>query len=171
MTSTCLIDTPLGDVVLRGDEYGLAGLAFADAGATPPPRSDRRLDGAAHQVREYFAGERTAFELALHLEGTEFERSVWAAVAGIGYGETATYGELAARIGRPGAARAVGAANGRNPIALVVPCHRVIGAGGALTGYAYGVERKRALLELEAIGLRGAVHAQEHQGGPGGSRL
>ncbi len=112
-------------------------------------RDDERLAAAATQVREYFAGERTAFDLPLRLEGTGFDRSVWALVAQIGYGETATYGELAGRLGRPGAARAVGAANGRNPIALIVPCHRVIGARGALTGYAYGVERKSALLAHE----------------------
>jgi methylated-DNA-[protein]-cysteine S-methyltransferase len=150
MTSTSLIDTPLGDVVLRGDEHGLTGLAFAADGPLPIRRGEPRLAAAADQVREYFAGQRTTFDLPLRLEGTDFDRAVWAAVAQIGYGETATYGELAARIGHPGAARAVGAANGRNPIALIVPCHRVIGAGGALTGYAYGVERKRALLELEA---------------------
>ena len=149
MTIHSLIDTPLGDVVLTADGTAITGLSFA--GGAPPPgeRDDARLAGAAAQVREYFAGERTAFDLPLRIEGSEFDRGVWKLVAGIGYGETATYGELAARLGRPGAARAVGAANGRNPIALIVPCHRVIGAQGALTGYAYGVERKRALLALE----------------------
>jgi methylated-DNA-[protein]-cysteine S-methyltransferase len=151
MTTHTIIDTPLGDVVLTGDGHAVTGLAFAGG----PPASGRRDDAAlaepARQVREYFAGERTAFDLPLRLEGTAFDREVWKAVAAIGYGKTATYGELADRIGRPGAARAVGAANGRNPVALVVPCHRVIGAAGALTGYAYGVERKRALLELEGV--------------------
>jgi methylated-DNA-[protein]-cysteine S-methyltransferase len=151
MTYTSLIDTPLGEIVLRGDEHGLTGLAFAAEDNVSALRDEPRLAAAAFQVRDYFAGRRTTFDLPLRLEGTEFDRAVWAAVADIGYGETATYGELAARIGHPGAARAVGAANGRNPIALVVPCHRVIGAGGALTGYAYGVERKRALLELEGV--------------------
>jgi methylated-DNA-[protein]-cysteine S-methyltransferase len=153
MTSHTIIDTPLGDVVLTGDERALTGLAFAGDATPVGPRDDARFADAARQVREYFAGDRTAFDLPLRLEGTGFDREVWAAVAAIGYGETASYGELAARIGRPGAARAVGAANGRNPIALIVPCHRVIGAGGALTGYAYGVDRKRALLELEGGAL------------------
>jgi methylated-DNA-[protein]-cysteine S-methyltransferase len=152
MTTYTLIDTPLGAVVLTSDGTAVTGLSFA--GDTPPPageRDDAALAEPARQVREYFAGERTAFDLSLRLEGTGFDREVWQAVAAIGYGETATYGELADRIGRPGAARAVGAANGRNPIALIVPCHRVIGAAGALTGYAYGVDRKRALLELEGV--------------------
>jgi methylated-DNA-[protein]-cysteine S-methyltransferase len=151
MTTHTIIDTPLGDVVLTGDGHALTGLAFA--GETPPPgrRDDAALADATRQVREYFAGERTAFDLPLAPDGTEFERTVWAALGEIGYGQTMTYGELAEKIGHPTAARAVGAANGRNPIALIVPCHRVIGAGGALTGYAYGVDRKRALLELEGV--------------------
>jgi methylated-DNA-[protein]-cysteine S-methyltransferase len=151
MTTTSLIDTPLGDVVLRGEGEVLTGLAFA--GDSPPPglRHDASPSAAARQVREYFAGARTVFDLPLRLEGTPFEREVWAAVARVGYGQTATYGEIAARLGRPGSARAVGAANGRNPVALVIPCHRVVGARGALTGYAYGLERKRALLELEGV--------------------
>jgi methylated-DNA-[protein]-cysteine S-methyltransferase len=151
MTSHSLIDTPLGDVVLTGEGGALTGLAFADGATVPSPRDDAALAEPARQIHEYFAGRRTEFDLPLALAGTEFDRQVWAAVASIGYGETATYGELAARVERPSAARAVGAANGRNPIALIVPCHRVIGAGGALTGYAYGVERKRALLELEGV--------------------
>jgi methylated-DNA-[protein]-cysteine S-methyltransferase len=152
MTSHTIIDTPLGEIVLTGDEHVLTGLAFTDDTTPPPgPRDDAALAEPARQVREYFAGERTSFDLALAPDGTDFDRTVWAAVAAVGYGQTATYGELADRIGRPGAARAVGAANGRNPIALIVPCHRVIGAQGALTGYAYGVDRKRALLELEGV--------------------
>src|SRR5205085_6126956 len=120
---------------------------------TPPPgtRDDAALAEAARQVREYFAGERTSFDLPLAPAGTDFDREVWAELAQVGYGRTISYGELADRIGRPGSARAVGAANGRNPIALIVPCHRVIGSSGALTGYAYGVDRKRALLELEGV--------------------
>ena len=106
----------------------MTGLAFAGETAPPGRRDDAALAEPARQVREYFAGARTAFEIPLRLAGTDFDREVWRAVAAIGYGETATYGDLAERIGRPGAARAVGAANGRNPIALIVPCHRVIGA-------------------------------------------
>ena len=109
--------------------------------------------GAVQHVTEalqaYFDGRATSFELAVNPDGSEFQRAVWRELARVGYGETISYGELARRVGRPGAARAVGRANATNPISLVVPCHRVIGASGALTGYAGGVERKRALLEME----------------------
>jgi methylated-DNA-[protein]-cysteine S-methyltransferase len=101
------------------------------------------------QLAEYFAGQRTAFELPLAPAGTPFQRGVWDALVAIPYGETRSYGELAALVGKPGAARAVGSANHDNPIAVVIPCHRVIGAGGSLTGYAGGIDRKRYLLELE----------------------
>src|SRR5205085_9923425 len=109
----------------------------------------------ARQLREFFAGERTAFELPLRPAGTPFQRAVWDALLEVPYGETTGYGALAQRLGRPGAARAVGLANARNPLAIVVPCHRVVGASGALTGYAGGLERKRFLLELEARGAGG----------------
>jgi methylated-DNA-[protein]-cysteine S-methyltransferase len=102
------------------------------------------------QLHEYFSGERTSFDLELEPRGTPFQHRVWQALRQIPYGETMRYGELAERIGRPAAARAVGAANGANPIAVIIPCHRLIGANGALTGYAGGVERKQALLDLEA---------------------
>ncbi len=101
------------------------------------------------QLAEYFAGERTAFELPLAPTGTPFQRDVWDALLAIPYGETRSYGELAAAVGKPGAARAVGRANHDNPIGVVIPCHRVIGAAGSLTGYAGGIDRKRYLLELE----------------------
>jgi methylated-DNA-[protein]-cysteine S-methyltransferase len=101
------------------------------------------------QLAEYFAGQRTAFELPLAPAGTPFQRNVWDALLAIPYGETRSYGELAAAVGKPGAARAVGRANHDNPIGVVIPCHRVIGAAGSLTGYAGGVDRKRYLLELE----------------------
>jgi methylated-DNA-[protein]-cysteine S-methyltransferase len=117
------------------------------------PRWERRDDAFAdtrRQLAEYFAGERRAFDLPLSLDGNEFELRVWSALRDIDYGETASYGEIAARIGAPTAARAVGLANGRNPIAVIVPCHRVIGADGSLTGYGGGLERKRLLLDLEA---------------------
>jgi methylated-DNA-[protein]-cysteine S-methyltransferase len=102
------------------------------------------------QLGEYFAGERTDFDLRLAASGNAFERRVWRALEEIPYGETVSYGEVARRIGRPDGARAVGLANGRNPISIVVPCHRVIGANGSLTGYGGGIERKRFLLDLEA---------------------
>ena len=146
MTETTFT-SPLGPIRLRAHDGALRELAFA-AGASEPP-SDPVLAEACAQLHAYFAGERSSFDLPLEPAGTPFHRRVWAAVATIPHGTTATYGELAVQLGAPGAARAVGAANGRNPIAIVIPCHRVVGARGALTGYAYGVERKAALLALE----------------------
>ncbi len=116
----------------------------------PSPRRATQLD-------EYFAGARTAFDLPLRASGTEFQLRVWGALREIPYGETSTYGQLATRIGHDGAARAVGVANGQNPIAVIVPCHRVIGADGTLTGFGGGLERKRLLLDLEAGALRLAL--------------
>lgn len=101
------------------------------------------------QLGAYFAGELTEFDLELELVGTDFQRRVWAALQTIPYGQTASYGEIAERIGAPGAARAVGLANGHNPISIIVPCHRVVGATGSLTGYGGGIDRKRFLLDLE----------------------
>ncbi len=118
-----------------------------DAGAASP---------VAEQLREYFAGERERFDVPLAARGTEFQRRVWEALRAIPYGETASYGQIARAVGRPAASRAVGAANGRNPISIVVPCHRVVGAGGALTGYGGGLDRKARLLDLEARALRPA---------------
>lgn len=151
MTS-CLtvVESPIGDLLLTGDGRALTGLSTAPA--SPPAgaiRDDRALAPAARQLAEYFAGERTAFDLPLAPSGTPFQLRVWDELTRIPYGETIGYGELAARIGRPGAARAVGGANARNPIAIVVPCHRVVGGDGSLTGYAGGLGRKRALLALE----------------------
>jgi methylated-DNA-[protein]-cysteine S-methyltransferase len=147
MTETTFI-SPLGPIRLRADDGALSELRFADGGAAQEP-SDPVLAEACAQLEAYFAGERSDFDLPLAPAGTPFDRRVWEAVAAIPHGTTATYGELAAQLGAPGAARAVGAANGRNPIAIVIPCHRVVGARGALTGYAYGVERKAALLAHE----------------------
>ncbi|MDA3642374.1 methylated-DNA--[protein]-cysteine S-methyltransferase [Mycobacterium xenopi] len=106
-------------------------------------------DGSVEQLEACFAGQRTTFDLQLELRGSQFQRQVWEALLTIPYGETRSHGEIAEQIGAPGAARAVGFANGRNPIAIIVPCHRVIGASGSLTGYGGGLDRKRALLELE----------------------
>lgn len=118
-------------------------------GAPAAASSDPLLIEAADQLRAYFAGELRDFDLPLAPRGTEFQREVWAAVSAIPYGETATYSEIAAAVGRPSARRAIGAANGRNPLPVIVPCHRVIGAAGALTGYGGGLGRKRSLLDLE----------------------
>jgi methylated-DNA-[protein]-cysteine S-methyltransferase len=148
------VDSPIGELTLASDGEGLTGLYMTDQRHRPElPAADGDDDAvlaaAREQLTEYFAGERRDFDLPLKPAGTPFQRAVWEALREIPYGETAGYGELAQRLGRPGAARAVGLANGRNPIAIVVPCHRVIGAAGALTGYGGGLERKRYLLELE----------------------
>lgn len=142
---------PVGPLLLSGDHEALTGLWFADGAAAREGwrRDDDRFGTERAQLAEFFAGERTAFQIPLRLEGSRFDREVWAALQAIPYGTTTTYGALAEGIGRPGRARAVGAANGRNPIAIVVPCHRVIGAGGRLTGYGGGLPNKRLLLELE----------------------
>ena len=117
--------------------------------ASPDGPVPEPLAEAASQLAEYFAGRRTAFELPLAMHGTDFQRRVWDALRGIPYGEAISYGELAARIGSASASRAVGLANGRNPVAIIVPCHRVVGANGSLTGYGGGLDRKRFLLALE----------------------
>ena len=117
-------------------------------------RCDEAFAAVRGQLEEYFAGERTLFDVALEMEGTPFQRRVWRELEAIPYGETISYGELARRVGQPSAARAVGLANGRNPVAVIVPCHRVIGADGSLTGYGGGMERKRILLGLESGAAR-----------------
>lgn len=111
--------------------------------------ADTAFAAAVDQLEEYFAGQRTEFELELEMAGTPFQRRVWSALMTIPYGQTRSYGEIAMQLDAPGASRAVGLANGRNPIAIIVPCHRVIGANGKLTGYGGGLSRKRALLDLE----------------------
>jgi methylated-DNA-[protein]-cysteine S-methyltransferase len=157
------VDSPVGPLTLWGTDGVLHGLALQDQRHRPvPDRGDNRptedgraFDDAVDQLGAYFSGERRAFEIAMCLEGTEFQRTVWAALVEIPYGQTRSYGEIAAAIGRPGASRAVGLANGRNPIAIVVPCHRVIGSNGSLTGYGGGLETKRWLLDLERRHRRG----------------
>jgi methylated-DNA-[protein]-cysteine S-methyltransferase len=139
--------------MLCGDEESLTALHLPGHWAKPAAgwrRDDARFADVARQLEQYFDGERTTFDIPLRMQGGPFEREVWAELLRIPYGETASYGEIARRVGKPHASRAVGAANGRNPIAIIVPCHRVIGSDGALTGYGGGLERKRALLDLEA---------------------
>ena len=154
-TAQATINTPLGVVLVARTVTGIAGLWFEgqkDHPGTltaPEQAEDPLLRCAAAQLAEYFAGQRTQFDLPLDLHGTEFQRSVWTALLGIGRGQTASYGEIARQLEHPKAVRAVGAAVGRNPVSLIVPCHRVLGSGGALTGYAGGLDRKRALLRLE----------------------
>ena len=150
------ISTPIGELTLTGDETHVTGVHMEGQSHRAPGegagvRDDERLAEPAGQLAEYFAGGRTGFDIDVAFEGgTEFQRSVWNALLGIPHGETISYAALAARLGRPGAVRAVGAANGRNPVAIIVPCHRVVGSDGSLTGYAGGLERKRWLLDLEA---------------------
>jgi len=149
-----LQDSPIGELLLLGDGEALHGVYMQDGRKPIKPRpdwkpGDEAFVDARDQLDEYFAGTRTSFDLPLVLEGDAFQMLVWAALQRIPYGETVSYGHVARDIGRPDAARAVGLANGRNPIAVIVPCHRVIGADGSLTGYGGGLERKRLLLELE----------------------
>lgn len=160
MISYRTIDSPIGLLTLAGHGPVLTNLRMVDqtyepnrAGWSPDPRA---FDAAVEQLGAYFAGELTAFDLELKLRGTEFQRRVWQALLTIPYGETRSYGQIAEQIGAPGSARAVGWANGHNPIAIVVPCHRVIGANGSLTGFGGGLDRKRALLDLE--GKRARAH-------------
>src|SRR2546423_6468120 len=147
MTFSTQFSSTVGPLTLEGDERVLTRVGFGDA--TVPQGDAAAVSAAAIQLEQYFAGERTEFDLDVELDGTPFERRVWDEVRAIPYGQTATYAEIARRIGRPSACRAVGRANGRNPVALIVPCHRMIGSDGSLTGYAGGIEMKRALLELE----------------------
>lgn len=147
--------SPVGEVLLVGSEAGLTKLHFWPF--TPPVTARTPevplLRAAVAQLAEYFAGERTAFDLPLTPPGTAFQRRVWDELARIPYGTTTTYGAVALRLGDPKSVRAVGLANGRNPIGIVVPCHRVVGADGKLRGYAGGIERKQQLLALESAAL------------------
>jgi methylated-DNA-[protein]-cysteine S-methyltransferase len=147
---TMTMSSPLGLLRLYAQDDELAAIALPDRPAPDArPGSGGVLALAARQLAEYFAGERRTFDVPLSPHGTAFQQRVWRALLAIPYGQTRSYGELARAIGRPAAARAVGAANGRNPIAIVVPCHRVIGASGALVGYGGGMAAKRYLLDHE----------------------
>jgi len=153
-TAHTLVDSPLGPLTLRAEDGVLSGLYMTDHRHGPPsaalgPRDDDGLPAVREQLAAYFAGELRAFDVPVAVRGTAFQERVWAALREIPYGGTTSYGGLAAAIGRPTAVRAVGLANGRNPVSIVVPCHRVVGANGSLTGYGGGVERKRTLLDLE----------------------
>lgn len=155
------IESPLGDLTLVAADGVLSGLYYP--GHWYPPgrnvlgaRSESGFEQAEAQLAEYFAAERTEFELPTRLTGDEFQRRVWELIDRIPYGETATYGAMATELGDPALARRVGGAVGRNPISIVVPCHRVVGKDGKLTGYAGGLERKQHLLELEAPAMAAA---------------
>ena len=155
-STTCTtIDSPVGPLLLAADDDGLRTIEF-HAAAHPVRRDPDWREGdhvllqrAIAQLREYFAGTRRAFDLPLAPRGTDFQRETWRTLATIPYGETISYAELARRVGRPKASRAVGAANGRNPLPIVLPCHRVIGANGSLTGFGGGLPTKEFLLQLE----------------------
>jgi len=146
-------ESPLGPLTLIASGGALTGLYMngrRPASADAAEGADAAvLDDVERQLSEYFSGQRQAFDLPLALEGTAFQRRVWDALLGIGYGRTLSYGQLADQIWQPTAARAVGLANGRNPVSIIVPCHRVVGADGSLTGYGGGLDNKHRLLELE----------------------
>jgi methylated-DNA-[protein]-cysteine S-methyltransferase len=150
------IASPLGTLLLARSASGLAGAWFDEqkhhpaAIAAPERDDDPLLDAAARQLDAYFCGKSDAFDVPLDLQGTPFQRSVWAELLRIAPGATCSYGEIARRLGVPSASRAVGAAVGRNPVSIIVPCHRVVGSTGSLTGYAGGLERKTSLLRIEA---------------------
>ena len=153
-------ESPQGRILLVATEAGVCGVYFIGQKHFPEKEKAWRRDPnhaplkqAKRELQEYFSGKRKRFAVALAPEGTPFQRSVWKAISRVGFGKTITYGALAAQAGRPGSARAAGAATGRNPIGIIVPCHRIMGANGSLTGYAGGLERKRALLALEGLGV------------------
>ena len=159
---TTVIDSPLGPLTLSATDGYLVGVYMAGQKHAPPEPSDQRRDDSwftdiTAQLGAYFKGDLINFDVPLKLGGTEFQRKVWSHLRDIPYGETISYGELARRVGSPNASRAVGLANGRNPISIIVPCHRVIGSNGQLTGYGGGLDRKTWLLEHE-----GALRTPEH---------
>ena len=151
----CYLPTPIGDLLLAGDNEALSLIGFPEGKMRRDPDPDwifneKPFAAARQQLQEYFAGKRESFDLPLRLTGTEFQVQVLEELQRIPYGETTSYGAIAQRIGRPKAVRAVGAANGRNPLPIVIPCHRVIGSSGDLTGFGGGLDTKEALLRLEA---------------------
>ncbi|MEU3627447.1 cysteine methyltransferase [Amycolatopsis coloradensis] len=159
MRTHTVIDSPYGPLTLVADGESLCCLFMDQQRHRPAEETFGHPDPGApifreteKQLKEYFAGQRKDFDLPLSFGGTEFQRMVWEGLLGIPYGETVSYGQLADRLGRPAASRAVGLANGKNPISIIVPCHRVVGSNGDLTGYGGGVERKRQLLDFEREG-------------------
>jgi methylated-DNA-[protein]-cysteine S-methyltransferase len=155
-SSSAVFDSPVGELYVRAEEGKLVTLSFVDtplhdAGAQArDAESSEIVNAVQSQIREYFAGTRSEFNVPLRLDGSPFHVRVWEALRDIRYGTTIAYGQLADRIGEPDAARAVGAANGANPIVIIVPCHRVIGTNGRLVGYGGGLQRKQFLLDLES---------------------
>jgi methylated-DNA-[protein]-cysteine S-methyltransferase len=153
-TTFRVVDSPIGPLTIAGRDGAVTHVCMEAQSHPPAARHTWTADpecfaSVVDQLDDYFAGTREVFDVPLVLDGTEFQRQVWSALRDIPYGETRSYGQIAATIGRPGASRAVGLANGRNPVAIIVPCHRVIGASGDLTGYGGGLDRKRTLLAHE----------------------
>ena len=164
------LDTPVGTLLIAGDAAAVLQITFpsqgnaAEAGWVESQRGP--VGEAVRQLREYFAGERTDFDLPLAPRGTEFQRSVWRQLQGIPHGETISYGELARRVGNPKASRAVGSANGKNPLPIVIPCHRVIAGDGTLGGFGGGLGTKQMLLALEQPGKEVRPGGRTRAGGP-----
>ena len=145
-----LLPSPLGELTICADDSGITAVAFpGEIACRDVANPNALVRKAVAQLQEYFASRRSAFDLPLHAGGTSFQRAVWQALRAVPYGATASYGDIAVAIGNPRASRAVGLANGRNPIAILVPCHRIIGRDGTLTGYGGGLHRKRWLLDHE----------------------
>ena len=150
MTHYTYMESPVGQLLLAGDDDGLQRVGFVKQAETlPDAQPGSLLRNAVEQLKAYFAGDLRKFDLPLRMQGTPFQLAVWRALQDIPYGETISYGEMARRVGNPKGSRAVGLANGSNPIAIVVPCHRVIGSNGKLTGYGGGLNNKETLLALE----------------------
>lgn len=146
---TCIIKSPLGYIKITGDEVGITSISILNSTEKPTDIIPEVLEDCVHQLHEYFEGKRTRFDLQLNLEGTAFQQNVWRQLQTIPYGKTISYLELAQQLGAVKAIRAVANANGKNPIWIVIPCHRVIGSDGSLTGYAGGLHRKQWLLDHE----------------------
>lgn len=160
------VPSPIGDLLLAGDGDVIFLISFADGSKTKYARAEwiedaSKFQAAIAQLNSYFAGELDQFDLPIELRGTDFQISVWEELTRIPFGSTISYGELAQRINKPKAVRAVGAANGANPVPVVVPCHRVIGSDGSLTGFGGGIDRKRFLLGLEGLDLNPSTQQQE----------
>ncbi|MHA7880129.1 MAG: methylated-DNA--[protein]-cysteine S-methyltransferase [Saccharospirillum sp.] len=148
-TYRSLLESPIGWLAIEASDHAITGIAFVTAGALPEPNESNLTNRAKVQLEGYFAGKRQTFDLPLAPPGTDFQKQCWRALQAIPFGDTRSYAEQARSIDRPKAVRAVGSANGANPIAIVIPCHRVIGTNGRLTGYAGGLDRKAWLLALE----------------------
>lgn len=157
MQYTWIEKTPVGRILVAGDDAGLKFVQFREDDSAEQliqddwEQNERALKNAVQQIHAYFAGKLTSFDLPLAPEGTAFQKKVWTALCKVKFGATASYGEIAKAIGNPAACRAVGLANGRNPIAIVIPCHRIIGTNGKLVGYGGGLDRKKTLLALEGL--------------------